>query len=57
METDVFVTIIGFVVVCFHESTRLVKYNQEKEKVEEEREKQKKKRKKSESSHQREKDF
>ncbi len=30
MEKDVFVTIIGFVVVCFHESTRLVKYNKDK---------------------------
>lgn len=53
METDVFVTIIGFVVVCFHESTRLVKFNQEKEKIEEEREKSKKKRKKSDNEHQR----
>ena len=43
-----FVTIVGFVLVCFHESTRLVRYNQEREKLEEKREKETKKKKKSE---------
>jgi hypothetical protein len=35
MEEDVFVTIVGFVIVCFHESARLVRHNEEKGKIEE----------------------
>ena len=58
MEKDVFVTIIGFVIVCFHESTRLVHHNRHQEKLQEEKDKLQRKKKRENMTHyQKEKDF
>lgn len=35
MSVDIFVTVVAFVLVCFHESTRLAQFNQQKEEQEE----------------------
>jgi hypothetical protein len=58
MEKNVFITIVGFVLVCFHESSRLAKHNQERSRQHQEEEELAKKGKRlSASEYQKEKEF